>query len=99
MEELKDSFVIYKSMWLACNALPNETERVKTLDLIVKYGFGLISAEEAVEMASPSAVPIMYLIVPLIDASKKRYETNKANGAKGGRPKKVKIDATINQEE
>lgn len=71
--------IFYESFYDACKDLP-EQERLKTFDAIISYGCAGIIPEELT--GTPKA--IFTLAKPLLDANAER----KANGAKGGRPRK-----------
>lgn len=71
--------IFYESFYDACADLPKE-ERLKTYDAIISYGCAGIIPKDL----SGTAKAIFTLAKPLLDANAER----KANGAKGGRPRK-----------
>lgn len=71
--------IFYESFYYACKDLP-EQERLKTFDAIISYGCAGIIPEDLT--GTPKA--IFTLAKPLLDANMER----KANGKKGGRPRK-----------
>ena len=89
-----DGVVILPSFYEAIKELP-DTERLSAYDAIIRYGlYG-----EVIDM-SPVVKPVFTLIKPVIDSSQRRYQAAKANGRKGGRPRKNQSENQfINQSE
>lgn len=79
---MADGVVFLPSFYEAIKDLPDNV-RLGVYDAVVCYGlYG-----ELIEM-EPTVKCLFTLIKPNIDASQRRYRTAKANGSKGGRPKK-----------
>lgn len=79
---MADGVVFLPSFHEAIKDLPDDV-RLGVYDAVICYGlYG-----EIVEM-SPTVKCMFTLMKPNIDASQRRYRTAKANGSKGGRPKK-----------
>lgn len=82
-----NNFVFFPS-FLECVENAPENDRAEIVYCIVQYGiYGKISksAPQSFKMIFPA-------IRPIIDASIKRYNAQKENGKKGGRPKKEKLN-------
>lgn len=79
---MADGVVFLPSFHEAIKDLP-DAERLGVYDAVIRYGlYG-----EIIEM--PPVVKSMFaLIKPVIDSSQRRYRAAKANGSKGGRPRK-----------
>ena len=87
---MADGVVFLLSFYEAIKDLPDNV-RLGVYDAVVRYGlYG-----ELIDM-EPTVKCLFTLIKPNIDASQRRYRTAKANGSKGGRPKK---NQTQNQSE
>lgn len=84
----RDTFVMYRSFYDAICTIDSVDIRNDALNRIVQYGFNMISFDDAVRDLDNRALGIMYVVLPVIDSMHKRYDINKANGEKGGRPKK-----------
>ena len=79
---MADGVVFLPSFHEAIKDLPDDV-RLGVYDAVICYGlYGEIR-----EM-SPTVKCMFTLMKPNIDASQRRYRTAKANGSKGGRPKK-----------
>lgn len=79
---MADGVVFLPSFYEAIKDLPDNV-RLGVYDAVASYGlYG-----EMIEM-EPTVKCLFTLIKPNIDASQRRYRTAKANGSKGGRPKK-----------
>ena len=87
-KEAGDSFVIYKSLFLSVNTLPDAESKWQVMDRVCRFGLNLISVEEAAdpEGFSPHQMSILYAVLPVISASVQRYISGIENGHKGGRP-------------
>lgn len=77
-----DGVLILPSFYEAIRELP-DAERLAVYDAIARYGlYG-----EIIDLP-PVVKPVFTLIKPVIDSSQRRYQAAKANGRKGGRPRK-----------
>ena len=94
---MADGVVFLPSFHEAIKDLP-DAERLGAYDAVIRYGlYG-----EVIEM-TPVVKSLFALMRPVIDSSQRRYRTAKANGSKGGRPKKNQtenqnVNQTDNQE-
>ena len=87
---MAEGVVFLPSFHEAIKDLPDNV-RLGVYDAVICYGlYG-----ELIEM-EPTVKCLFTLMKPNIDASQRRYRTAKANGSKGGRPKK---NQTENQSE
>ena len=87
-----DGVVILPSFYEAIKELP-DAERLSAYDAIIRYGlYG-----EVIDMP-PVVKPVFTLIKPVIDSSQRRYQAAKANGRKGGRPKKNQLENQFNNQ-
>lgn len=89
-KEAGDSFVIYKSFFLAVNTLPDAASKWQVMDRVCRFGLNLITEEEAAdpEGFSPHQMSILYAVLPVVSASVQRYISGIEHGYKGGRPPK-----------
>lgn len=81
---MADGFLFLPSFYEAIIDLPDD-ERHAMQDALLDYWFTGAAPDLPKNLAR-----LFTLIKPNVDASRKRRETNKANGAKGGRPPKAK---------
>lgn len=86
---MRDAFVFYSSFLIALKNL-EDAERLMAYDAICNYA---ITGEEPVIDGITAA--IFSLVKPQIDANARKYDKNRENGKKGGRPKKAKSEVGI----
>lgn len=96
--DTRDTFVMYRSFYEAVSTIPDTQTRLTVLDRICQYGLDLIDRDDAMKDLNGHGTAIMLLVIPLIDSSKKRYDINKRNGSKGGRPPKAKKQSVTETE-
>ena len=90
---MADGVVFLPSFYEAIKDLPDNV-RLGVYDAVACYGlYG-----ELIEM-EPTVKCLFTLIKPNIDASQRRYRTAKANGSKGGRPKKNQLENQIQNQD
>lgn len=84
MNTPRDSFVIYRTIWDAVDCMPDATSKLHLLEMIFSFGFDGVMPEKektpeyATFLASYKA----------IESACNRHDAAKANGEKGGRPRK-----------
>lgn len=75
---MRNSFVFYRSYSECIKQLPVEYKE-KMLDAIIEYGLNGAEPDDS----DPIIKAMMINIIPNIDSSNNRYDTAKANGARG----------------
>lgn len=86
-------FVMLQSYYEALEKLPDE-QRAEMYDAIMRYVFD----DEEPSDLSPVLRGYFILLRPNIDASIKKYAAQRANGSKGGRPRKPNDNPTKTQQ-
>lgn len=84
-EEQRKGFVFLRSYYDALKGLSRE-DRALILDAVLQYVFE--GKEPDSEALPPLLLGFFTLLRPNIDSSVRRYQTQRENGQKGGRPKK-----------
>ena len=98
-KEPGESFVMYKSIFLSIDMLPDAESKWQLMERVCRFGLDLISEEEASdnEGLSLHQMSILYAVIPVIAASVNRYKEGIRTGSKGGRP--TKKNHTVSKKE
>lgn len=88
MRTPRDSFVFYRSMWDAADCMPNDVSKLHFLEMVFSFGFDGVMPEKE---RTPEYAAFLGSY-KAIESACNRHDAAKANGEKGGRPRKDEED-------
>lgn len=82
MDDLKDSFLFYRSFAETVRMIPDEAQQLTLLNALIDYGLSGVEPE----LPYPLNLPLHQMIAS-IDGAKRRRVAQSKNGKKGGAPR------------